>query len=249
MVRAFEDEIFFLSSFELRRHMILLIFSVRFQFNNFNFNYSQRRPMLAHEDEKGPKWRCVVWATIRYVFFNVQFISYFLTNHTGPRRPTVGNDGQWRPTQVNKSVPFIFYKDGEGCVGQVTKTGPNDASGVVWAICNNVWFFLVFFFDTNLLFDVYIGSIYILQGRGGLCWAAVTKTGHRFSFFFFFHTNLLFDGYIGSIDVLKGPGGLRWVAVTKTGPNDASGVVWAICNNVWFFLVFFLILTYFLMSI
>src|SRR5271168_4499758 len=130
----------------------------------------------------------------------------------------------------------------------VTKTGPNDASGVVWAICNNVWFF-VFFFDTNLLFDVYIGSIYILQGRGGLCWAAVTKTGHRFSFFFFFHTNLLFNGYIGSIDVLKGPGGLRWVVVTKTGPNDASGVVWAICNNVWFFLVFFLILTYFLTSI
>src|SRR5271168_2146369 len=99
--------------------------------------------------------------------------------------------------------------------------------------------FSCFFFDTNLLFNVYIGSIYILQGRGGLRWAVVTKTGHRFSFFFFFHTNLLFDGYIGSIDVLKGPGGLRWVAVTKTGPNDASGVVWAICNNVWFFLVFF----------
>src|SRR5271168_4769147 len=100
-------------------------------------------------------------------------------------------------------------------------------------------FFSFSFFDTNLLFDVYIGSIYILQGRGGLRWAVVTKTGHRFSFFFFFHTNLLFDGYIGSIDVFKGPGGLRWVAVTKTGPNDASGVVWAICNNVWFFLVFF----------
>src|ERR1700678_4542113 len=90
--------------------------------------------------------------------------------------------------------------------------------------------FSCFFFDTNLLFNVYIGSIYILQGWGGLRWAVVTKTGHRFSFFFFFHTNLLFDGYIGSIDVLKGPGGLRWVAVTKTGPNNASGVVWAICN-------------------
>src|ERR1700678_2353585 len=105
-------------------------------------------------------------------------------------------------------------------------------------------FFFFFFFDTNLLFDVYIGSIYILQGRarrGGLRWAAVTKTGHRVSFFFFFHTNLLFDVYIGSIDDLKGPGGLHWVAVTKTGSNDASGVVWGICNNVWFFLVFFLI--------
>src|ERR1700678_344871 len=45
--------------------------------------------------------------------------------------------------------------------------------------------------------------------------------------------------YIGSIDVLKGPGGLRWVVVTKTGPNDASGVVWAICKNVWFFFFFF----------
>src|SRR5271168_4245081 len=109
--------------------------------------------------------------------------------------------------------------------------------------------FFLFFFDTNLLVDVYIGFIYILQGRGGLRCAVVTKTGHRFSFFFFFHTNLLFDGYIGSIDVLKGPGGLHWVAVTKTGPNDASGVIWAISNNVWFFLVFFLILTYFLMSI
>ena len=88
---------------------------------------------------------------------------------------------------------------------------------------------------------------------------AVTKTGPNdvfglyvimYGFFIlFFHPTLLFDVYIGSIDVLKGPGGLRWVAVTRTGPNDASGVVWAICNNVWFFLVFFWILTYFLMSI
>src|ERR1700678_2573642 len=85
--------------------------------------------------------------------------------------------------------------------------------------------FSCFFIYTNLLFDVYIGSIYILQGRarrGGLRWAAVTKTGHRVSFFFFFHTNLLFDVYIGSIDDLKGPGGLHWVVVTKMGPNDAS---------------------------
>ena len=101
----------------------------------------------------------------------------------------------------------------------ITKTGPNDASGVVWAIGTFLSFFL---FDTNLFFNVYIGSIYILQGWGGLRWAVVTKTGHRFSFFFFFHTNLLFDGYIGSIDVLKGPGGLHWVVVTKTGPNDAD---------------------------
>src|ERR1700678_4386216 len=120
---------------------------------------------------------------------------------------------------------FLCFLKGPGGLHwvAVTKTGPNEASGVVWAICNNVWFFLVFFFDTNLLFHVYIGSIYILQGRarqGGLRWAAVTKTGHRFSFFFFCHTNLLFDVYIGSIDVLKGPGGLRWAVVTKMGPND-----------------------------
>src|SRR5271168_4040577 len=86
--------------------------------------------------------------------------------------------------------------------------------------------FSCFFFDTNLLFNVYIGSIYILQGRGGLRWAVVTKTGHRFSFSFFFHTNLLFDVYIGSIDVLKGPGGLG--GGDKNGPKRRICVVWAI---------------------
>ena len=38
-------------------------------------------------------------------------------------------------------------------------------------------YFLGFFFlfsDTNLFFNVYIGSIDILKGRGGLRWAAVT---------------------------------------------------------------------------
>ena len=34
-----------------------------------------------------------------------------------------------------------------------------------------------FFFDTNLLFNVYIGSIDVLKGPGGLHWVAVTKTG------------------------------------------------------------------------
>ena len=34
---------YFLSSFELRRQMILLIFSVRFQFNNFNYSITTSR--------------------------------------------------------------------------------------------------------------------------------------------------------------------------------------------------------------
>src|SRR6202522_2450322 len=74
---------------------------------------------------------------------------------------------------------YILQGWGRLCWLAVTKTGPNDASGIVWAICNNTWFFLVFFFDTNLLFDVYIGSIYILQGRGGLRWVVVTKKGPK----------------------------------------------------------------------
>src|ERR1700678_4596560 len=34
---------YFLSSFELRHQMILLIFSVRFQFNNFNYSITTSR--------------------------------------------------------------------------------------------------------------------------------------------------------------------------------------------------------------
>jgi hypothetical protein len=37
--------------------------------------------------------------------------------------------------------------------------------------------FFSFYYYTNLLFNVYIGSLYILYGPGGLRWAAITKTG------------------------------------------------------------------------
>ena len=49
--------------------------------------------------------------------------------------------------------------------------GPNDARCVVWAI--GTYFLLSILIDTNLFFNVYIGSIYVLYGPGWLRWAAM----------------------------------------------------------------------------
>jgi len=37
--------------------------------------------------------------------------------------------------------------------------------------------FFLFFFDSNLLFNIDIGSIDVLKGPRGLRWVAMTKTG------------------------------------------------------------------------
>ena len=72
------------------------------------------------------------------------------------------------------------------------------------------------------------------------------RLDHRYIFFSFFDTNLFFNVYIGSLQVVYGLGGLHWMGMTKSGPNDARCIVWAIGT---FLSFFFLILTYFIMSI
>jgi hypothetical protein len=81
-----------------------------------------------------------------------------------------------------------------------------------------IFFIFYFSFDTNLFFNVYIGSVY---GLGGLRWVAMKAQMMPDAlfgpwlhiFYFYFDTNLFFSVYIGSIYVLYGLGWLRWAAM------------------------------------
>ena len=88
-------------------------------------------------------------------------------------------------------------------------------------------YFSFYFILTNV-FNVYIGSTYVLYGLGGLRWVAMKAQmmpdalfGQWLHiFYFYFDTNLFFSVYIGSIYVVYGPGGLRWVAMkAQTTPD------------------------------
>src|SRR5271168_3877031 len=80
-------------------------------------NAGQRRSTKANAGQRRP-----IRFGLTYVFFRVLFQTNYLIQvlfsrvqaNAGRQRPTAANDGQRRPTK--------------------TKRGPNDASGVVWAI-------------------------------------------------------------------------------------------------------------------
>ena len=100
----------------------------------------------------------------------------------------------------NIIIIFRFIKE-TGKVGWVAAvtTSPNDARRVVWA--KGMYFLYLFrvLFNLTDAFCFYLGSIEVLKGRGGLEWAAVTKTGPNnarpvvwalCTCFFFFHVFL-----------------------------------------------------------
>src|ERR1700678_1100832 len=74
-----------------------------------------------------------------YIFL---IISHFLTNHAGPRRPTTA--GQRRSTKAHSSQqrPTKANKDQQRPTE--TKKGPNDARHIVWAV--GVLFLILFFY-------------------------------------------------------------------------------------------------------
>src|SRR5271168_1173430 len=87
--------------------------------------------------KKGPNDASgVVWALGVFLFHLFYFI-LITTRHESPRQPMTANEGQRRPTQVNEGpqLPMTANED---------KKGPNDASGVVWAL--GVFFFHLFYF-------------------------------------------------------------------------------------------------------
>src|SRR6202522_926158 len=66
-----------------------------------------------------------------YVFFcNVHFIFHFLIT----TKPTKAHSSQQRPTQVNEGPQWPTTANEGQRRPTETKRGPNDASGVVWAI-------------------------------------------------------------------------------------------------------------------
>src|ERR1700678_3506306 len=114
----------------------------------------QRRPTKAHSSQRRPTKANAGphgWA-LRMFFFRVLFQTNYLiqvlfsSRHSerrptqadeGPQQPMTANEGQRRPTK--------------------TKRGPNDASGVVWAIICSYVFFRVLF-QTNYLIQILFSS-------------------------------------------------------------------------------------------
>ena len=88
----------------------------------------------------------------------------------------------------------------------IRKTGPNDAFCVVWAIGKSFFFFLCFLFILTIFFFAYLGPIRVINGRRGLGWPAIRKTGPNDAFcvvwamgksfflfsLFFIHSNRFF---------------------------------------------------------
>ena len=58
----------------------------------------------------------------------------------------------------------------------MTRTGPNDVSGIIWALGTSFFFFVFFYILTND-FIAFRCSIYGLNVQGGLGMLATTKTG------------------------------------------------------------------------
>src|ERR1700678_4347043 len=75
----------------------------------------KKRPKRRQTASFGPYEVCL--------FFNVQNFNFIVitTAHEGPQQPTTANAGQRRPTAANAGP-------------RRQKKGPNDASGVVWAL-------------------------------------------------------------------------------------------------------------------
>ena len=130
------------------------------------------------------------------------------------------------------------------------KTGPNDASCVVWAIGKSFFLFSLFFIHSNRFFFVYLGLIRVINRWRGLGWPAMRKTGPNDakrvvwaigkSFFFSLRFFFIFFIYLGLIHVINRQRGLGWPAIRKTGPNNASCVVWAISMCFFFSITFFM---------
>src|SRR5271168_1705240 len=95
------------------------------------FNAGQRRPTAANDGQRRPMQANAgphVWA-LRMFFFRVLFQTNYLiqvlfsSRHSG-RRPTQADEGPQQPMMANEGQRRPTK----------TKRGPNDASGVVWAI-------------------------------------------------------------------------------------------------------------------
>src|SRR5271168_3539018 len=108
-------------------------------------NNGQRRPTKANEDKKGPNDASgVVWALGVFLFHLFYFI-LITTRHESPRQSMTANEGQRRPTAANTCPQRpTAANDGQRRPTQAheDKKGPNDTSGVVWAL--GVFFFKFF---------------------------------------------------------------------------------------------------------
>src|SRR5271168_2070549 len=117
-------------------------------------NNSQRRPTQVNEGPQRPTkanagQRRPIRFGLTYVFFRVLFQTNYLIQvlfsrvqaNAGRQRPTAANDGQRRPTK--------------------TKRGPNDASGVVWAIIcffSNVQSIRYFFITSRSTYSCFFSN-------------------------------------------------------------------------------------------
>jgi hypothetical protein len=113
-----------------------------------------------------------------------------------------------------------------------TKTGPNDARHVIWALVG--MFFRIFYIltITNRFYLRY-------EDRRGRRQPKQAQTTQDMSFgpstryvLFLFHcvfsyTNKHLLLYLASTYAMEVPGALWWAVMSKTGPNDARHVVWA----------------------
>ena len=120
-------------------------------------------------------------------------------------------------------------------------TGPNDASGIVWALlgmfffCFSSCFLLLandfYLFRSSLFFSGTRRAMVAGDDHNGPKRRQMHRLGLRYVFFFPRVFSLLTNKFyfdLGPHYVLKAPKELQWVATTITGPNDASGVVWAL---------------------
>src|ERR1700678_156652 len=121
-------------------------------------------------------------------------------------------------------IYFLQAQEGFGWTA-ITKTGPNDARHVVWALDTFFFFCVLYILTNDFLF--YLGCIYVLQAREWFGSMAITKTGPNdarhvvwalgtmFFIFIFFRailyiltTEFLFQ--LGCIYVLQAREGSGW---------------------------------------
>src|SRR5271155_2887720 len=146
----------------------------------------------------------VVWALGVFLFHLFYFI-LITTRHESPRQPMTANEGQRRPTQVNEGpqLPMTANED---------KKGPNDASGVVWAL--GVFLFHLFYFI--LITTRHESPRQPMTANEGQRRPTAANTGPQ-------RPTAANDGQRRPTQAHE----------DKKGPNDASGVVWAL--GVFFF--------------
>src|SRR5271168_2248567 len=117
-------------------------------------NKGPQRPTTANKGQRRPTQAHTFWPYVCFFFVFCSKLTILYKFYLAERRPTQADEGPQQPMTANKGQRRPTK----------TKRGPNDASGVVWAI---IYFFQMYnLFVIFLLLALVLVHVFSLTSRG-----------------------------------------------------------------------------------